>query len=79
MCRINVACLLNKGGITYMTIVVKKVPKFLRGFVKLIFGIKFLRRTIFRKRTQYFTLTNVISTLRPLITINTMERRMIKW
>jgi len=23
-----------------MTIVVKKVPKFLRGFVKLIFGIK---------------------------------------
>ena len=24
----------------YMTIVVKKVPKFLRGIVKLIFGIK---------------------------------------
>ena len=28
-----------KGG-GKMTIVVKKVPKFLRGFVKLIFGIK---------------------------------------
>lgn len=35
-----VACLLEKGGDTYMTIVVKKVPKFLRGFVKLIFRIK---------------------------------------
>jgi len=28
-----------KGGI-HMTVVVKKVPKFLRGFVKLVFGIK---------------------------------------
>lgn len=28
-----------EGG-SYMTIVVKKVPKFLRGIVKLIFGIK---------------------------------------
>jgi len=28
-----------KEGI-HMTVVVKKVPKFLRGFVKLIFGIK---------------------------------------
>ena len=26
--------------VVHMTIVVKKVPKFLRGFVKLIFGIK---------------------------------------
>jgi hypothetical protein len=34
-----VACLLEKEGL-HMTIVVKKVPKFLRGFVKLIFGIK---------------------------------------
>ena len=30
----------NKGVWGKMTIVVKKVPKFLRGFVKLIFGIK---------------------------------------
>ena len=30
---------LLKGGL-HMTIVVKKVPKFLRGFVKLVFGIK---------------------------------------
>ena len=29
----------NKG-VLKMTVVVKKVPKFLRGFVKLIFGIK---------------------------------------
>jgi hypothetical protein len=29
-----------KGREIHMTIVVKKVPKFLRGFVKLIFGIK---------------------------------------
>jgi hypothetical protein len=29
----------RKGG-TYMTIVVKKVPRGLRGIVKLIFGIK---------------------------------------
>ena len=29
-----------RKGDTYMTVVVKKVPKFLRGFVKLIFGIK---------------------------------------
>ena len=34
------ACKLVRRGITEMTIVVKKVPKFLRGFVKLIFGIK---------------------------------------
>ena len=38
--RLNVASMLSiKGGI-HMTIVVKKVPKFLRGFVKLIFRIK---------------------------------------
>lgn len=30
----------TKRGNGIMTIVVKKVPKFLRGFVKLIFGIK---------------------------------------
>lgn len=29
----------SRGGI-HMTIVVKKVPKYLRGFVKFIFGIK---------------------------------------
>ena len=36
------AVLLNKrkGECKSMTIVVKKVPKFLKGFVKLIFGIK---------------------------------------
>lgn len=35
------ACMLKtKGECVNMTIVVKKVPKFLRGFVKLIFGIK---------------------------------------
>ena len=39
MRRVNVACLLKKE-VLHMTIVVKKVPKFLRGFVKLIFGIK---------------------------------------
>lgn len=38
--RIYVACMLKKRRDTYMTVVVKKVPKFLRGFVKLIFGIK---------------------------------------
>lgn len=32
--------MLNKRRVNYMTIVVKKVPKFLRGIVKLIFGIK---------------------------------------
>ena len=32
--------LLGKQGGVDMTIVVKKVPKFLRGFVKFIFGIK---------------------------------------
>ena len=40
--RFDVVILLNKSmkesGV--MQIVVKKVPKFLRGFVKLIFGIK---------------------------------------
>ena len=41
LCWFNVACLLKEeiGGI-HMTIVVKKVPKFLRGFVKFIFRIK---------------------------------------
>jgi len=34
----NVVILLK--GVGKMTIVVKKVPKFLRGFVKFIFGIK---------------------------------------
>ena len=34
------ACKLKEKGANIMTIVVKKVPKFLRGFVKLIFGIK---------------------------------------
>ena len=29
-----------EGKCGNMTVVVKKVPKFLRGFVKLIFGIK---------------------------------------
>ena len=42
--RFGMACLLNmvyeKGRVYIMKIVVKKVPKFLRGFVKLIFGIK---------------------------------------
>ncbi len=33
------ACMLRERRV-YMTIVVKKVPKFLRGFVKFIFGIK---------------------------------------
>ena len=40
---INVAILLNKSkkeSVCIMQIVVKKVPKFLRGFVKLIFRIK---------------------------------------
>ena len=37
---INMACKLKEKGANIMTIVVKKVPKFLRGFVKLIFGIK---------------------------------------
>ena len=32
--------LLNKKGGEDMTVVVKKVPNFLRGIVKLIFGIK---------------------------------------
>lgn len=31
---------MEKGEWLIMTIVVKKVPKFLRGFVKLIFGVK---------------------------------------
>lgn len=31
---------ISKKGGTYMTIVVKKVPKCLRGIVKLLFGIK---------------------------------------
>jgi len=36
-----VAILLTKGkGVRRMKIVVKKVPKFLRGFVKFVFGIK---------------------------------------
>ena len=35
----NVMVTLLKGGL-HMTIVVKKVPKFLRGIVKLLFGIK---------------------------------------
>ena len=40
LCWLDVACLLkDKGGI-HMTVVVKKVPKFLRGFVKFIFRIK---------------------------------------
>lgn len=30
----------REGKCDNMTVVVKKVPKFLRGFVKLIFGIK---------------------------------------
>ena len=34
------AGLLERKEEIHMTIVVKKVPKFLRGFVKLIFGIK---------------------------------------
>ena len=35
------AFMLNLGkGVINMTVVVKKVPKILRGFVKLIFGIK---------------------------------------
>ena len=34
------ACKLKEKGANIMTIVVKKVPKFLRGLVKLIFGIK---------------------------------------
>ena len=34
------ACKLEEKGANIMTIVVKKVPKLLRGFVKLIFGIK---------------------------------------
>lgn len=37
---LSLACLLEKIGGVNMKIVVKKVPKFLRGFVKLIFGIK---------------------------------------
>ena len=32
--------LVEKRRVIHMTIVVKKVPKFLRGIVKLIFGIK---------------------------------------
>lgn len=35
----NVMVALLKGGL-HMTIVVKKVPKCLRGIVKLLFGIK---------------------------------------
>ena len=35
----NIMVALLKGGI-HMTIVVKKVPKCLRGIVKLLFGIK---------------------------------------
>ena len=35
----NVMVTLLKGGL-HMTIVVKKVPKMLRGIVKLLFGIK---------------------------------------
>ena len=31
---------ISKKGGTYMTIIVKKVPKCLRGIVKLLFGIK---------------------------------------
>lgn len=31
---------MSKGVVFNMTIVVKKVPKFLRGLVKLVFGIK---------------------------------------
>ena len=34
------ASMLKIRGELHMTVVVKKVPKFLRGFVKLIFGIK---------------------------------------
>jgi hypothetical protein len=37
---VYVACMLIKRREIHMTVVVKKVPKFLRGFVKLIFGIK---------------------------------------
>ena len=33
-----------------MTIVVKKVPKFLRGFLKLIFGIKITSITVIEKK-----------------------------
>lgn len=35
----NIMVALLKGGL-HMTIVVKKVPKVLRGIVKLLFGIK---------------------------------------
>lgn len=35
-----VVLLKKNEGVRKMKIVVKKVPKFLRGFVKLIFGIK---------------------------------------
>ena len=38
-CRYNVAYMLKKGD-KKMVVVVKKVPKCLRGFVKFIFGIK---------------------------------------
>jgi len=38
--RNSMAYLLKKEECLIMTIVVKKVPKFLRGIVKLIFGIK---------------------------------------
>ena len=36
----NVVSMLKKRRELHMTIVVKKVPKFLRGFVKFIFRIK---------------------------------------
>ncbi len=40
-CWAYVVILLTKGkGVRKMKIVVKKVPKFLRGFVKFVFGIK---------------------------------------
>jgi len=37
---INIMNQIIKESVVNMTIVVKKVPKFLRGFVKLIFGVK---------------------------------------
>ena len=39
-CSWNYVAILQVKESGNMTIVVKKVPKFLRGFVKLIFGIK---------------------------------------
>lgn len=38
-----------------MTIVVKKVPKFLRGFVKFIFGIK-STQNLGRKKNHFYLL-----------------------